>query len=131
VTSTTPPRPAGPTIVASSTDVPEGGRYVVAVDEVLEIGLFRFRGALFAYENTCPHQGGPVCQGRLVDGVVERLDEDGSSLGLGFDEDDPHIVCPWHGFEYRVTTGEHPGAPSFALRAFEVSEEGGDVRVVL
>ena len=131
MTSTTPPRSAGPIVVARSTDVAEGGRYVVAVAPDLEIGLFRFRGTLYAYENTCPHQGGPVCQGRLVDGVVERLDGVGNSLGLGFDRDDPHIVCPWHGFEYRVTTGEHPGAPSFRLRSFEVTEGEGEIRVVV
>lgn len=125
----TTPSTSAPVVVASSRDVPEGGRYVVEIGE-LQIGLFRFRGALYAYENTCPHQGGPVCQGRLVGGVRERLDDHRNSLGLAFDEDDPHLVCPWHGFEYRVTTGEHPGAPHYRLRSFPVSEQAGEVRVL-
>ncbi|MDQ0383028.1 Rieske (2Fe-2S) protein [Amycolatopsis thermophila] len=124
------PRPTS-SVVARSSDVAEGGRYVVAVRDDLHIGLFRFRGRLYAYENTCPHQGGPVCQGRLVDGVRERLDAHRHSLGLAFDEDDPHIVCPWHGFEYRITTGEHPGAPRFRLRSFAVTEENGEISVAL
>jgi nitrite reductase/ring-hydroxylating ferredoxin subunit len=123
------PRPAEAVVVARSSDVAEGGRYVIAVGDDLHIGIFRFRGTLHAYENTCPHQGGPVCQGRVVDGVRERLDDDRNSLGLTFDPDDPHIVCPWHGFEYRVTTGEHPGAPQFRLRAFEVTESEGEISV--
>jgi nitrite reductase/ring-hydroxylating ferredoxin subunit len=118
-------------VVARSSDVAEGGRYVVAVRDDLHIGIFRFRGVLYAYENTCPHQGGPVCQGRLVDGVRERLDEHRNSLGLTFDKDEPHIVCPWHGFEYRLTTGEHPGTPRFHLRAFEVSENAGEISVLV
>lgn len=125
------PQHASPVVVARSSDVAEGGRYVVAVRGDLHIGIFRFRGALYAYENTCPHQGGPVCQGRLVDGVQERLDEHRNSLGLTFDKDDPHVVCPWHGFEYRLTTGEHPGSPKFHLRGFEVSENEGAISVVV
>lgn len=124
------PKTRAPVVVARSGDVPEGGRYVVAIDTV-QVGIFRFRGALYAYENTCPHQGGPVCQGRLVNGVRERLDEQRGSLGLAFDPDDPHVVCPWHGFEYRITSGEHPGAPRFRLRAFPVSERNGEISVVL
>ena len=116
--------------VARSSDVPEGGRHLVAVEEV-HIGLFRFRGALYAYENVCPHQGGPACQGRIVNGVRERIDADRTSRGLTFDEDDPHVVCPWHGFEYRITTGEHAGVPHIRLRSFPVTEEGGEIRVAL
>ena len=123
--------PADSVVVARSGDVGEGGRYVVAVRDDLHIGIFRFRGALYAYENTCPHQGGPVCQGRLVDGVRERLDDDRTSRGLAFDPDDPHVVCPWHGFEFRITTGAHPGAPRFRLRAFAVTESEGEIRVAV
>lgn len=121
--------PTTPVLVARSEDVAEGGRYVVALDDALHIGIFRFRGRLYAYENTCPHQGGPVCQGRLVSGVRENLDDRGHSRGLAFDPDDPHIVCPWHGVEYRVTTGEHPGFSGFRLTAFEVREENGEIHV--
>ena len=61
-------------LVGRSEDVPEGGRHVVDVAGTT-IGVFRFKGRLYAYENVCPHQGGPVCQGRLVPRVAEVLDE--------------------------------------------------------
>ena len=39
-----------------------------------------------------------------------------------------HVVCPWHGFEYDVVTGRHPGRPDLALRSFPVTEDGGGSR---
>lgn len=114
--------------VGTSEQVPEGGRLVVDIGETT-VGVFRFQGGLYAYESVCVHQGGPVCQGRLVHRVVEVLDEGKRSTGLDFDQDDLHIVCPWHGFEYSVRTGRHPGQPRFQLRAFPVEEEQGSVYV--
>jgi nitrite reductase/ring-hydroxylating ferredoxin subunit len=116
--------------VADSDQVTEGGRHIVDLD-ALTIGLFRFKGTLYAYENVCAHQGGPVCQGRLVHRVVEMLDEAQRSTGAVFDEDELRIVCPWHGAEYSVATGMHPTQPDFSLRAFPVDEEGGTVYVTV
>ena len=115
-------------LVGRSEDVPEGGRHVVDVAGTT-IGVFRFKGRLYAYENVCPHQGGPVCQGRLVPRVAEVLDEGKRSRGQRFDSDDLHIVCPWHGFEYSVATGAHPGHRHIRLRDFPVDEEEGNVYV--
>jgi nitrite reductase/ring-hydroxylating ferredoxin subunit len=116
--------------VAESHQVAEGGRYVVDLGD-LTIGVFRFQGALYAYENVCAHQGGPVCQGRLVHRVVEVLDSEKRSTGAVFDADELRIVCPWHGAEYNVATGKHPTQPAFTLRAFPVDEEGGTVHVTV
>lgn len=116
--------------VGTSEDVAEGGRYVVDIAG-MTIGIFRFRGALYAYENRCPHQGGPVCQGRLVSRVREVLDADQRSTGMTFDENEPHIVCPWHGFEYSVTTGSHPAKQRIRLRDVPVAEEGGRIYVTV
>ncbi len=123
--------------VGASQDVPERGRLVVEIGGPSEpggpvaLGVFRFGGRLYAWENRCAHQGGPACQGRIVSRVRERLDDEQRSLGLRFDEDTLHVVCPWHGFEYDVTTGRHPGRPDLALRSFPVTEEEGRIRVAL
>ena len=100
--------------VGSAEDVPEGGRHVLDVADTT-IGVFRFGGRLFAYENSCAHSGGPVCQGRLVHRVREVLDDGGRSSGQRYDPDHLHIVCPWHGFEFDVQTGAHPGQPHIHL----------------
>jgi nitrite reductase/ring-hydroxylating ferredoxin subunit len=125
-------KPAAPSVitVGDSADVPEGGRLIVEVAGTT-IGIFRFRDALYAYENSCAHQGGPVCQGRLVHRVEEILAEDKTSNGMRFDEDELHIVCPWHGAEYNIETGKHPAQPAFQLRGFPISESNGVISVQL
>lgn len=116
--------------VGSSEQVPESGRLIVDIGETT-VGVFRFQGRLYAYKNVCAHQGGPVCQGRLVHRVVELLDEQKRSTGLGFDQEDLHVACPWHGFEYSVRTGRHPGQPRFKLHDFPVEEAEGTVYVTV
>lgn len=113
--------------VARSVDVAEGGRTVVDIDGT-EIGIFRVRGQLYAYGNYCAHAGGPVCQGMVINRVVERLDEQKRSLGDDF-SDALHIVCPWHGYEYDLRTGKHPADPSVRLRSYPVSEVDGEIVV--
>jgi nitrite reductase/ring-hydroxylating ferredoxin subunit len=39
------------------------------------------------------------------------------------------IVCPWHGYEFSIETGKHPGAPRYQLTAIPVYEENGVVYV--
>lgn len=110
--------------------MPEGGRLVVDVGEKT-IGIFRVAGRLYAWENTCPHQGGPVCQGKIVPRVTEVIDKGGESGGFAFDESNLHIVCPWHGFEYNIRTGVHPGRPSAQLTRVMVEETAGGIYVTV
>ena len=117
-------------VVGPSEHVPEPGRLVVDVGDVA-IGIFRVDGQLFAYENTCAHQGGPVCQGLLLPGVVELLNDANVSTGFAFDDADPRIICPWHGYEYRIKTGCHPANPDIRLRAVPVHETNGVIYVAV
>lgn len=107
--------------VGTGEKVPEGGRLVVDVGETT-IGIFRVDGKLYAYLNRCAHQGGPVCQGKIIPRVTEVIDGGGESHGFAFDESSPHIVCPWHGFEYDIKTGVHPGRPAARLIRVPVEE---------
>jgi nitrite reductase/ring-hydroxylating ferredoxin subunit len=116
-----------PIVAALTEDVLEGGRVVVDVAG-LEVGIFRLDGRLYAWENRCAHLGGPVCQGALMNRVTELLDDGKRSLGDDFSEE-LHIVCPWHGYEYDVRTGCHPGDPQARLRRVEVEESGGEIVV--
>jgi nitrite reductase/ring-hydroxylating ferredoxin subunit len=86
-------------------------------------------GEFFAYLNHCPHMGGPACQGRMIAKVEEIVADDRTSKGMTFSKTKMHIVCPWHGFEFDIRTGAHPGNPRAKLRRVKVTVSGGDVIV--
>jgi nitrite reductase/ring-hydroxylating ferredoxin subunit len=116
--------------VGASERVPEGGRLVVDVGDTT-IGIFRVEGKLYAYLNVCAHQGGPVCQGKIIPRVTELIDAGGESRGFAFDESSLHIVCPWHGFEYDIKTGVHPGRPVARLIRVTVEEAADGIYVTV
>lgn len=102
----------------------EGGYRVLRVDD-FEFGIFRQGGRLTAYENYCPHDGGPVCQGKVIPRVEEELASDQTSRGLRF-SDRRNIVCPWHGWEFDIRTGQSYCDPRrFRVKAFPVHVEPG------
>ena len=51
------------------------------------IAVFRYDNRISAISNVCKHQGGPLGEGRVINGCV---------------------VCPWHGFEYDPRNGRAP-----------------------
>ena len=48
-----------------------------------------------------------------------------------YDDDEPHIVCPWHGWEYKLKTGECAPDPKLRLKRHEVVQREGGVYVVI
>jgi nitrite reductase/ring-hydroxylating ferredoxin subunit len=116
--------------VARDSELTDGDRRVISADGV-EIGVFRVAGALYGWRNECPHSGGPVCQGRTIRGVEERIDADRKSLGIHFVDGSAHVVCPWHGFEFDITTGRHAGTEKVRLKNHAVKVRDGDIYVVV
>lgn len=110
-----------------ASDIADGDHRIFAVGE-LEVGVFRLGERFVAYENRCPHHGGPVCQGRLFNGVEEIIMPDKTSRGMRFSKD-RHVVCPWHGYEFNLDTGRHPGDPRVRLLAFPVRIADGAIYV--
>jgi nitrite reductase/ring-hydroxylating ferredoxin subunit len=95
-----------------------------------EIGVFRHEGRFYAYSNFCLHQGGPACEGLTIAKVEERLLPDKTSQGLYFSETEMHFVCPWHGYEYDMKTGECVSDRRLKLRKYKVVEKGDEVYVL-
>ncbi len=108
-------------------DIAEGDYRVVAIGK-FEVGVFRENGGLIAYENRCPHYDGPVCQGKIFNRVEEVLDEGKRHVALRF-TDDRHIVCPWHGWEFDLKTGCHPGDKRMRLRRVKTEIRDGEIWV--
>jgi len=95
-----------------------------------EIGIFRHEGQFYAYSNFCLHQGGPACEGLTIAKVEERLLPDKTSQGLYFSESEMHFVCPWHGYEYNMKTGECVSDRRLKLRKYKIVEKGDEVYVL-
>lgn len=90
-------------------DIPPGtGRTVVIRGR--PIAVFNVDGTYYAIEGTCLHRGGPVGDGDL----------EGTT-----------VTCPWHGWQYDVTTGCHLLDPSVGLTKHDVRVEDGAVRIAL
>jgi nitrite reductase/ring-hydroxylating ferredoxin subunit len=108
----------------------EGSRKIIKVGET-EIGIFRRRGRLYAYENFCKHQGGPVCEGVVVGKVEAVLAEDKRILCETFSEETAHVACPWHGWEYELETGQCVSDKRFRLKSYEVIARGDELYVLV
>jgi nitrite reductase (NADH) small subunit len=97
--------------------------------EGTEIGLFRNADKYFAYRNLCPHQGGPVCDGLRMPRVTAQLRADKTFQRSAFSENEMHFICPWHGWEFKLDTGEAVGDPSFRVVRYQVVEKDGKLYV--
>jgi nitrite reductase (NADH) small subunit len=104
--------------VARLDELPEGGRAFVASGGK-QIGVIRAKGKLHAFLNTCPHQGGPICEGLMIHKVEEIIAADKTYQGMRFNENELHIVCPWHGWEFNVESGRCAGDGLHGLRRFQ------------
>ncbi len=72
------------------------------------IALSNIEGKFYAIDNTCLHRGGPLGAGALEGEVV---------------------TCPWHGWEYKVSTGEAVFNPEIQVQKYDVKVEGDDIAV--
>ncbi len=125
-----PPKPArGEIFVGKASDFDAGTCRLVAAGG-REIGVRTHGGQFFAYENRCLHQGGPVCEGLIVNRVEEVVGSGGELVEQRFSEAHVHLVCPWHGFEYDLRTGVLAADPQRRLRSYEVVRRGDEVYVV-
>lgn len=88
-------------------DCPPGtGVECVAGDRV--VALFNVEGNFYALDGICPHQGGPLGKG-VLSGCV--------------------VTCPWHGWQFDVTTGQHQISKTLVHSRYATKIEGGDVLV--
>jgi nitrite reductase (NADH) small subunit len=93
--------------IAKTSECPPGtARECIAGGKI--IALFNVEGQFYALDGMCPHQGGPLGKGRLS-GCI--------------------ITCPWHGFQFDVTTGQHQTSKSLVHPSFAVRVTGDEVQV--
>jgi nitrite reductase/ring-hydroxylating ferredoxin subunit len=115
--------------VGKVSEFQDGDRRIIFVGDN-EIGVFRHEGQFYAYSNFCLHQGGPACEGLTIAKVEERIMPDKTSRGMYFSDTEMHFVCPWHGYEYDMKTGECVSDRKLKLRKYKVVEKEDGVYVV-
>ena len=112
--------------IGPASEFADPGRKLIGFER-FEVAVFKIGGEFHAYLNHCPHMGGPACQGKMIAKVEEVIADDRTSKGMTFSKSKMHVVCPWHGFEFDIRTGIHPGNPKARLRRIKVAVAGGDV----
>lgn len=72
------------------------------------VAIANVEGKLFAINSICLHHGGPLGEGDLEGSVVS---------------------CPWHGWQYDVTTGKLAQQPETGVDCYPIELRGSDVYV--
>ncbi len=93
--------------VARVDEIPSGSSMVVDVAN-RTLAVFNVDGNFYVIDNTCLHRGGPLGEG-FLEGTV--------------------VTCPWHGWEYDVTTGEYTINPVLNIDTYRARVRDGEVRI--
>lgn len=93
--------------VAAAADITAGHGATVRVKDK-DIAVFNIGGTFYAIDNVCVHRGGPLGEGE-VEGKI--------------------VTCPWHGWQYDVTTGCNPHNPAVKVGCYPVKVENGEILV--
>lgn len=89
--------------------LPEG-RVQTVIAGHKNLCLTHYKGKFSALDNKCPHQGGPLGEGTIENGMLR---------------------CPWHGWDFDPCTGQSPGGFEDGQETFPVKEQDGAIFVQL
>ena len=90
---------------ARKDEIPAGSIREFQVDG-LTVAIANVGNKFYAINNTCLHRGGPLGQGELH-GVA--------------------VTCPWHGWQYDVTTGKLTMNQAVAVKTYTIEVRGEDL----
>ncbi len=94
--------------VGPPNDIPDTRARIVTPRSGERIAVFRDGARIYAISNVCRHQGGPLGEGRIINGCV---------------------TCPWHGFQYRPQDGRAPAPFTERIAVYRTRIAGGVVFV--
>ena len=93
--------------IAKLSEIPAGSAKIVELKNA-EIALFRLGDAFFAISNVCPHQGGPLGEGKI---------------------EGDQVVCPWHAWRFNLKDGSSPLSPKLKLKTYPVKQDGDQLLI--
>lgn len=105
-------------VVARVEEIPVGARRIVQVGN-RSIGVFNVGGEFYALKNTCPHQQAPLCEGRVMGTTLPSRPGE-----YRFGLEGRVLRCPWHAWEFDITTGRSFFAPDACrVKSYQVAVE--------
>jgi len=84
--------------VCSVNEIEESRAKIFCIDKE-RIAVYKHENKLYAIHNVCKHQGGPLGEGKILDGC---------------------ITCPWHGYQYLPHNGQSPPPFTEKVNTYEV-----------
>ena len=87
------------------TDIPQDKAKIITVSGE-RVAIFKYDNKLSAVNNVCRHQGGPLGEGKVIDGC---------------------ITCPWHGYQYLPANGQSPPPFTEKVETYQLKVEGNEV----
>ncbi len=94
-------------LVCDVNDIEEDRAKMFCIDKE-RIAVYKTQGKLFAVNNVCKHQNGPLGEGKILDGC---------------------ITCPWHGYQYLPQNGQSPPPFKERVSTYDVKIENDKVWV--
>ena len=96
--------------VCPTAELPPGGMRLVEWED-LEIGIFNCEGTIYAIEDRCSHDDGPLVEGLL-------------------DQEACTVECPRHGSLFDLATGKPLTLPAYVpVETFPVRVEGDMIKL--
>ena len=112
-------------VIGRTSELPPGARRIVEADG-RSIGVFNVGGRFYALRNSCPHQAAPLCLG-----AIKGMTMPSKPGEYVWAREGEILRCPWHGWEFDITTGRSIFNPHKArVKAYDVTierhPEGGE-----
>lgn len=92
-------------LVCNVNEIEESRAKIFCINEE-RIAVFKHDNMLYAIHNVCKHQGGPLGEGKILDGC---------------------ITCPWHGYQYLPQNGQSPPPFKEMVNTYDVKINAGKV----
>ena len=86
------------TKVMKCADLEIGKSAIIEVGDK-EIALFNYKGNFYAIDNTCPHRGSPLGEGRIEEGI---------------------LICPGHEWRFELKSGWCPQNPELSTEVYPI-----------
>jgi len=98
--------------VCPADELPPGRMKIVHAGQ-LAVGVYNIGGELYAIEDRCSHDDGPLCEG-------------------DWEPDEGVVICPRHGANFDIRTGDALTLPAFQpVSTYRVYVADGQVRLDL